>query len=93
MKRKLQNVLRLNCLNTHYLKQFREDAKSNFQVWKLDSGFVVAIGVCQYSRDRYAKETRNYGTDHTAAKIECDRLRREYIISRAKSMKSVRKVY
>ena len=80
-------------LNTKYLREFRNDAKKHYQVWRLDNGFHLAIEVYPYGDEKYAKETRNYGEDHTGAKAECDRLRREYIIKRAKQMKNVRKVY
>ena len=93
MKKDLKNRFTNNHLNAHYLRQFRKDAKNTFQVWKLDSGFHLAINVYPYGNERYAKETRNYGEDHTAAKAECAKLRREYIVTRAKQMKSVRKVY
>jgi len=93
MKLKVKRLFSNDGLNTKYLRQFREDAKKQYQVWKFDNGFHLAIEVYPYGDEKYAKETRNYGKDNTGAKVECDRLRREYIIKRAKQMKSVRKVY
>lgn len=93
MKLKVKRLFSNDGLNTKYLRQFREDAKKQYQVWKFDNGFHLAIEVYPYSDEKYAKETRSYGNDHTAAKAECIRLRREYIIKRAKQMKNVRKVY
>lgn len=92
--KKMPTLLTANHLNTYYLKQFRKDASRKYQVWKRDSGFCLAIDVCTFGGgDDYAKETLPFGQDQKGAKAECVRRRREYIVDRAKQMKSVRKVY
>lgn len=88
-------IFNRNRLNAFYLRLFRREAKMMYQVWKLETGFFLAIEVCPNSdsNSHYARETKYYGNDGKGARLECDRLRREYITSKVKEMKTVRKVY
>lgn len=93
-KKKMPSLFKRDHLNTCYLKEFRSEAEGIYQVWKRDNGFFLAIDVCVVAGyGNYAKETKPFGQDHKAAKMECNRLRREYILEKVKRRKNVRKVY
>ena len=86
-------IFKRKFLNTYYLKQYRQEANNNYQVWKKDDGYYVALGVISYEGNLYAEETIQYGNNFEGAKKMCDELRREYILIQAKKMKKQKKVY
>jgi len=94
-KKKIKRVLTHDHLNTYYLREFRKQAKSMYQVWKGDGGFFLAIDVASFGGNSgdYAKETKPFGNDQSGAIAECIRLRREYIVDCAKHRKTFRRVY
>lgn len=80
-------------LNTFYLKRFKTESKGNFQVWKKNGKYYVAIGVISVGDCLYAEETIDYGTNIVEARKYCDELRQNYILNEVKRYKNLKKIY
>ena len=84
---------KVRTLNTKYLKQFRHEASEKFQVWKKQNGYFLASNVIYMDGKPYAEETKFFSNYVDEAKNECDILRREYILMRARKEKSNKIIY
>lgn len=81
-------------LSIRYLKEFRNDSKHIFMVWKKeDGGYLLAKYVISLEGRLYAEETKPFGNDYSAAKKECDILRREYILGKVRDLRMNKTVY
>lgn len=81
-------------LKTFYLKQFREDAKNLFRVWKKEDGcYLLAKYVLSFNGRMYAEETVPFGSDNSGARKACDELRREYILNKVRDLRTNKAIY
>lgn len=92
---KMKNLfIRTKGLSTNYLKQFRNDSKQIYMVWKKENdGYFLAKHVVNIEGRLYAEETKPFGDDYASAKKECDILRREYILGKVRDLRMNKTVY
>jgi len=91
----MKNLFKRNKgLNTTYLKQFRNDSKLTYMIWKKeDGGYFLAKHAININGRQYAEETKPFGNDYASAKKECNMLRREYILGKVRDLRVNKTVY
>lgn len=84
---------KVRTLSINSLKKFRNESTEKYQIWKKPNGYYLAKNVIYVDGKPYAEETKFFDNYFEDAKRECDLLRREYILMRARQEKKVNVVY
>lgn len=79
-------------MRTKLLKRLRKEAELQYKVYRANKGFYVMQRLRDYDEKwTYKRRTISPFMSYDMAVKECDSLRRQYILTKARSMTKLRK--